>query len=345
VNDTAAAKGPPQRACELGAYVVGVSYDVRAATLAVATGAGKIVLLDADPRIGTDPREVAVHRGASLSFARDPAGTAFVSGGDDGRVVRVDVDGGTGELFDARGKWIECLATHAARKLVAFGAGRNVHLLAEAGSHVLGPHPSTVTDVSFSPDGTRLAVTHYGGVSIHLTAKPGDKPKTLAWKGSHLAARYSPNAKFLATATQENAIHVWRLASGADMQMQGYATKVKSIAWTSDGNWLLSSGAELCVCWGFAGKGPEGQPPMELTPPETAAVVTRVAAHPAAPFVLLGFGDGTVQIADIAKKRVTPLAPATGSPVSALDWAPDGWHLAAGTEAGTLRLFDLKPRA
>lgn len=344
MNDAVAAKGPPQRSCELGAYVVGLAFDAAGQTLAAATGGGKVMLLPADAHASDAPREVAAHRGASLSFARDPSGAAFVSGGDDGRVVRVALDGTTTDLLEAKGKWIESVATHAARKLVAVAVGKNVHLITESGVHVLGPHPSTVTDASFSPDGTRLVVTHYGGVSIHLTAKPADKPKLLNWKGSHLAARYSPNAKFLATATQENAIHVWRLASGADMQMQGYATKVKSIAWTADGNWLVSSGAELCVCWGFAGKGPEGQPPMELTPPDTAAVVTRVAAHPAAPFVLLGFADGTVQIADIAKKRVTPLSPPTGSPVSALDWSPDGWRLAAGTEAGTLRLFDLKPR-
>jgi WD40 repeat protein len=99
------------------------------------------------------------------------------------------------------------------------------------------------------------------------------------------------------------------------------------------------------VCWGFAGKGPEGQPPLELQPPgDEPVLITRVAAHPAAPFVLLGFADGQVHVADIAKKRVTPLDGPTGSPVSALEWSPDGWRLAAGTEAGTLRLFDLRPR-
>jgi WD40 repeat protein len=337
--------GPPRRELEVGAYVVGLAYDADGTRLAVSTGAGRVAFLSPDPHDGEPPREVAVHDGASLSFARgiDPAG--FVSGGDDGRLIAVAADGGTTELAQVRGKWFECVAAHPGKRLIAAGAGKVVHLVTPTGTRVLGPHPSSVADIAFSPDGSRLAVAHYGGVTVHLTDKPGDKPRQLNWKGSHLAVRYSPNAKFLATATQENALHVWRLASGADMQMQGYATKVKSLAWTADANWLLSGGVELCVCWGFAGKGPEGQPPLELTPPGEPAVITRVAAHPAAPFVLLGFADGAVQIADIAKKRVTPLAEPTGSPVSALDWSPDGWRLAAGTEAGTLRLFDLKPRA
>jgi len=342
---TAMAKGPPQRSLELGAYAVGLAYDAQGGTLAVATGAGQVLFLPADPRQDAAPRATTLHAGACLAFARAPDGAAFVSGGDDGRALKVAADGSVAELLQVRGRWIESLAVHPGRNLIVASAGKQVHLIAPDTVVALGPHPSTVADIAFSPDGSRLAAAHYGGVTIHLTARPSEGGRSLKWKGSHLAVRYSPNSKFLATATQENALHVWRLASGADMQMQGYATKVKSLAWTQDGNWLTSGGVELCVCWGFAGKGPEGQPPMELTPPGDPAAITRVAAHPAAPFVLLGFADGAVQIADIAKKRVTPLAPPTGSPVSALDWSPDGWHLAAGTEAGTLRLFDLKPAA
>ena len=335
--------GPPRREIALGAFVVGLAFDASGRMLALSTGAGRVGFLSSDPASGEAMREVAAHGGASLCFARG-AGVGFVSGGDDGRLIAVDPGGQVAELAQAKGKWFEAVAVHQTRRLTAAAVGRFVHLVTDSGTHVLGPHPSTVADIAFSPDGSRLAAAHYGGATIHLTARPGEKPRQLAWKGSHLAVRYSPNAKFLATATQENALHVWRLASGADMQMQGYATKVRSLAWTSDSNWLLSSGVEICVCWGFAGKGPEGQPPLELAPPGAPAVISRVAAHPAAPFVLLGFADGAVSIADIAKRRVMPLAEPTGSPVSALDWSPDGWRLAAGTEAGTLRLFDLKPR-
>ena len=343
MNSPPAGKAPPQRGVALGAYVVGVAYDATG-NLAAATGAGKIVVLPADPLSSEAPREIVAHRGASLSFARDPGGKSFLSGGDDGRLVRVALDGTTAEILNAKGKWIEAIAVSERRGLVAASAGRSVHLLAGEAMHELGPHPSTVMDIAFSPDGSRLAASHYGGASIHLTARPGESPRRLAWKGSHLAVRYSPSSKFLATATQENAIHVWRLASGADMQMQGYVTKVKSLAWSFDGNWLVSSGTELAVCWGFAGKGPEGQPPMELDANSVGATVARVAAHPAAPFIALGFSHGAIEIADLAKKRVMPLAEPTDSPVSAIAWSSDGWRLAVGTEAGELRLFDLKPR-
>jgi WD40 repeat protein len=277
-------------------------------------------------------------------MALDPRGEAVVTGGDDGRLVRTGRDGASEELLAVKGRWFEAVAAHRATGALAALAGREVHLLGGAAPRTLGPHPSTVADLAFSPDGSRLAAAHYGGVSIWLTAKPGEAARKLNWKGSHVAVRYAPSAKFLATATQENAIHVWRLANGADMQMQGYPAKPRSLAWTMDGTFLTSSGADAMVLWSFAGKGPEGQPPTEIAVHSREAVVAQVAAHPAAPFVAAGFSHGAIEIGDIAKRRTMPLSPPVDSPVSALAWSPDGWRLAAGTESGLLRLFDLRPR-
>jgi len=267
-----------------------------------------------------------------------------VTGGDDGRVVRTRVAGATEELLAVKGRWVDALAVHRPTTALAAVTGREIHLLGGAAPRVLGPHPSTVADVTFSADGSRVAAAHYNGVSIWLTQKPGEVARKLNWKGSHVAVRYSPTTKFLATATQENAIHVWRLANAADMQMQGYPAKPKSLAWTHDGMFLTSSGAEVMVLWGFAGKGPEGRPPTELACHSQGAVVSQVAAHPGAPFVAAGFSHGAIEIGDLAKRRTLALAAATGSPVSTLAWSPDGWRLAAGTESGVLRVFELRPR-
>lgn len=344
MNDAVAAKGPPQRVCELGAYVVGLAFDAAGVTLAVATGAGKVTLLPADAQASDAPREIAVHRGASLSFARDPSGTAFVSGGDDGRVVRVALDGTTTDLLEAKGKWIEAVATHAARKLVAVAVGSNVQLITEAGVHVLGPA---------SEHGDRRLVQPRRhaprGDALRRRVDPshreaGGQAEDAELEGLHLAARYSPNAKFLATATQENAIHVWRLASGADMQMQGYATKVKSIAWTADGNWLVSQrrGA-LCVL-GLRGQG-AGRP---------AADGAHAAGHRRGRDARRGTPRGTLRAARLRRRhgadrghreeaRDAAVARDRVAGLGVLDWSPDGWRLAAGTGGG-LRLFDLKPR-
>jgi WD40 repeat protein len=339
-----ASKAPPRREAELGAFVVGVAFDGTGSTLAAATGAGAMHLLAADPSVGDAPRMVELHRGAALGFARHPDGKSFVSAGDDGRLVRATCDGGVEDLLTIAGKWIDAVATHGAKNLIAAVVGREIHLLGPSGARVLAPHPSSVAAIAFSPDGTRLAAAHYGGVAIWLTQKAGESAKKLNWKGSHVAVAYSPNGRLLATGTQDNAIHFWRLASGADAQMQGFLAKARSLAWSADSNWLTSSGADTVVAWGFAGKGPEGMPPLELQPSANGVLLTQVCAHPAAPFIAFGGADGAVEIADLEKKRVMPLAGPCDSPVSALAWSPDGWRLAAGTESGKLRCFELKPR-
>jgi WD40 repeat protein len=342
VNAPNVPRVPPQRVLELGAYVVGLAFDAAGAKLAVATGAGRVHILGADPRDTTNPLIVDAHRGAALGFARGPDGASFVSGGDDGVALSIAADGARTELLALKGKWIDAVATHQAKRLTALISGRDIHLVKGSETLKLGPHPSSVTGISFSPDGSRLAASHYGGVTIWLTDRAGEK-RALNWKGSHVTVAYAPNAKFLATSTQDNALHVWRLANAADMQMQGYPAKVKSLAWTKDGNWLLSSGADLVVCWGFAGKGPEGKPPLELTPQSAAATVSIVAAHPAAAYVAAGFSHGALEIADIAAKKMLPLAAPSDSPVSALAWADDGWRIAMGTESGRVLIVDLRP--
>ena len=95
-------KGPPRRRVELGAFVVGIAHDAAGGTVAAATGAGKVVLLPADPLAQDAPRDVDVHRGASLAFCRGPSGTDFLSGGDDGRLVRVGADLQATEVLKAR---------------------------------------------------------------------------------------------------------------------------------------------------------------------------------------------------------------------------------------------------
>lgn len=322
-----------------GAHVTAIAFDRTAGRGAFALGDGRLALVDA----AGDPRFVAAHAGAALSLVAHPAG-GFLSGGDDGRLVHVGRDGEIREAALFKGRWLEAIAVHERAGLYAVAVGKEIHLFGrDGGPRVLGPHPSTVADIDFSPDGSRLAGAHYGGVSVWTVRNPADSPRKLAWKGSHLKLRYSPNGRFLATATQENAIHVWRLASGADMQMAGYPAKIKSLAWSHDGALLMSSGAEPFVCWSFAGKGPEGQPPVEFGG-VPGVVIAVVAAHASAPFAVAGFGDGALQLADLEGKRASPLKSPGDAAVSALAWSGDGWQVAYGCENGEAGLLDLAPR-
>jgi WD40 repeat protein len=341
-NDRWAFEPPPTRSLDCDAPVAACAFARDGSSAAFALGDGHVRIVPTDlalaiPRAPSEP----LHRGVALSLAADPFGEGYVSGGDDGRILRIDSLGQASELASWPGKWIDSLITHPKTGSAAI-VGRMVMLLSREGApRELGPHQSTVSDIDFSPDGARLAAAHYGGVTIWNLRDAAAPPRRFSWKGSHVRVRWSPDNKFVATATQENDIHVWRLAQATDMRMQGYPTKVKSLAWSADARWLLTGSQPCFTAWPFAGKGPEGKPPLQFGD-QGAGLMTVVAAHPKAEFVAGGFDSGELQVGDLKLRRAMVIKLADRSPITALAWSPDGWRIAAGNEAGAAFVVDLR---
>ena len=139
--------------------------------------------------------------------------------------------------------------------------------------------PSTVGGLAFLPKGFRLALAHYNGATLWFPNAKEATPELLEWKGSHLGATVSPDGRFLVTTMQEPMLHGWRLADRKHMRMSGYASRVTSMSWTADGDWLATSGAPQLILWPFQGKdGPMGKEPRVLAPAEHRVEV--VACHP-----------------------------------------------------------------
>ena len=205
------------------------------------------------------------YKGAVLSLIADPNGDGFISGGDDGRLLRLAPDGSIAELAHQKGKWIDKLVAHRATGAIAASVGKMALVIDKAGaSREFGPNQSTVAAVDFSKDGGRIACAHYGGITVWSIGNVTQPPRRFAWAGSHVALRWSTDGKFIATGTQENDIHVWRIAQATDMRMQGYPAKVKSLTWSADARWLYTSSQPVFTAWSFAGKGPEGKPPLQF---------------------------------------------------------------------------------
>jgi WD40 repeat protein len=322
------------RAEELGAWVVGVAFG-REGRAAFALGDGTV-------RLDDGWRSVAAHDGACLCIAPD-AKDGVITGGDDGRLVRVAPDGSATQVASYGSKWVDHVAAHDSG-LRAAAVGKAVHLLDGKGAAVKSlAHPSTVTGIAFDAKGKRVAASHYNGASLWFVAAKEDKPRLLEWKGSHTGVLVSPDGTHVVTTMQENTLHGWRLADGQHMRMAGYPAKTKSFAFTAKGRWLATAGADCVVLWPFFGGGPMGKAPTELAGGD-GVLCSMVACHPTQEVVAAGFGDGLVLIADIASGRVVPVAAPRGSAVSALAWDDVGGLLAFGTEAGFAGVVDLTKR-
>ncbi|HEX3700552.1 MAG TPA: WD40 repeat domain-containing protein [Phenylobacterium sp.] len=278
---------------------------------------------------------VEAHDGAVLAAATHPSGEGLVTGGDDGRLVWARPQGAE-ELAKVPGRWIEAVAASSASKLIAFSAGRELHVRDTADPDFARSfgHGTSVADIAFDPKGRRLAAATYGGVALWYARIEGQKPAMLKWAGSHVACAFSPDGRFLVSAMQDNQLHGWRVADEKSMRMGGYPAKVKSLAFLARGNMLATSGANGVVVWPFAGStGPMGKQAAEVGFDESAMVV-RVAAAPALGWVCAGLDDGRVWACDLAGQKILPLKAEKGPPITALAMTPDARRVAWGDEDG-----------
>jgi hypothetical protein len=322
----------------LEAFVVAARF-ARNGTPGFALGDGTVWTL------GAEWASAQVHDGAILSFAPDPTGDGFVSGGDDGKLRRLGTE--TTDIASFGMKWVEHVATFSTDRtkgLIAASAGKVVRLFDQSGALLKElTHPSTVTGLCFDGKGKRIGASHYNGASLWFVAAKTDTPRKLEWKGSHTGIVIHPEGEAVVTAMQENSLHGWKLPDGQHMRMSGYPAKTESLSFSPKGKWMASSGADAMVLWPFFGGGPMGKAPLELAGGD-GIICNRVAANPVSEIVAGGFADGLVVVADIGSSRILPVVPPQHGPVSALAWNADGTKLAVGTETGFAAVIDFAKR-
>lgn len=314
---------------EAGAHVIAASFLGDAAVFAL--GDGVVLFVDEDGEL-----RVPAHDGAVMCAAS--AKGVFVTGGDDGKVLRFAA-GETPEPVGSASGWIDAVAL-GPDGAVAWSSGKNVFARDGKGDMRTFEAPSSARGLAFAPKGYQLAVARYNGVSLWFPRVLG-APKELTWKGSHIDVTFAPDGRFVVTTMQENALHGWIMANGAHMRMSGYLGKVRSTAWTADGKWLATAGADAAILWPFAAKdGPMGKAPKELG--VRPARVARVAAHPRSGVVALGYEDGCILIVRIADgAEILARNAGDGGAVTAIGWDNVGGRLAFGTEDGAAGVVTL----
>ena len=285
-------------------------------------------------RPGQNPIVKQAHHGVILCMAAYKG--VLLTGGDDGRFLRISPDGIMEDLADFGTKWVDCVA--ASHGLVACSSGKNVRVWVTGQPKPLNfIHSSTVGGLSFDAKGQRLAVAHYGGVTMWERGKRRWKSSTFAWKGFHGSVTFSPDGKYLVTAMQENALHGWRIRDKGSLAMAGYPAKVKSFAWVGDTPFLASSGADQAICWPFDGK----FGPMERSPLCVAynrkQIATCVQSLPDEEAVFAGFRDGSVLLSKLDETEETiAIRGSTEAEVTAIVVSPTGSHLLVGDAKGNV---------
>jgi hypothetical protein len=348
----------------LEAPVVDVAWDHAGASMAFALGDGSLAVvlgswqrgprLEARPGGGVTlhaaedapvpPRRAIVHDGACLALAADPAG-GFLSGGDDGRVVHMPISGNGAVLAHLPGAWIDNVVT-SREGVRAWSSGRRVQRM-QANQLRSVELPVSVNALAFDSAGKQLAMAHAGGVT--LWQQRNDTPanaqdeeadlRRLEWSGLHRTLAWSPDDRYLVTGMQENALHGWRVADAADIEMGGYEGQPRSLSFASDGRYLATSGSMRPVCWRFDPPGRSEAPEQCGTASQTP--VTRVACHPHQAVVATGYHNGALLLCQPGSDSALFVKTSGDGAVTALAWSGDGSRLAFGTQNGAFGWLSL----
>ena len=326
----------------LSDHAIGLTWSSDGSRLAAAAVSGPIMILDA--ATGKPIHELKGHGFGTSSIAWQPGGGLIASVGQD-KQVRL-WDSATGQEFkalDAGAAWAEKLAWHPSGQWLAVGAGKKTRVFSAAGELVreLPPQAGTVMDLAWRPLTNHLTVLAYGAATTYdpLT---GDRPaKELKWKGSPLAMAWSPDGKILAHGNQDATIHFWYFDSSHDLQMWGYRTKIRELAWDFSSRYLATGGSPVVCVWDCqAGpKGPEGSRPLMLEGHEENI---SALAYQSRGFLLASAGlDGRVLLWQPTNKKGPQIGEfkfAEGE-ASVLAWSSDDKSLAAGSGSGSVALF------
>jgi len=301
-----------------------------------ATAAGAIHRLDGGEKVSQ------AHDGL-LTCIKDPYSQTLLTGGEDGRVLRIAHDGSVEELALVPRKWIS-VVSGGPQGAIAYAQGKTAYLRMADGAVKEFAEERTIEGIAFAPKGLRIALARYNGVTLRFAATAG-APVDLEWKGAHTGVVFSPDGRFVVTTMQENALHGWKLdGGGADtrhMRMTGYPAKVKSISWSSKGKWLASSGAPAAIVWPFSGKdGPMGKAPLELGT-RANILVSQVAFHPAEDVLAIGFVDGMVLAVRLADNKEALLRRPGKGAITSLAWSASGKLVAFASEAGDCGVIDI----
>jgi len=309
------------------------SFDAFVSGIIDDEGRATFVLGDGQVR-WEDGAGVQAHEGAALCAAPHPSGQGVITGGDDGRLVWSTARGAR-TLLEVKGRWIDAVAGCAAPGLIAVASGREVTVLdiKDPSFRRTFSHGASVAGLAFEARGRRLAAATYGGVALWYARIAEQKPVMLRWAGSHLAAVFSPDARFLVSAMQEPALHGWRIADAKDMAMSGYDARVKAMAFVGGGQWLATAGARGAVLWPFTGaSGPMGRQAVQIDL-GWASPTLIVAADAAGAILACGAEDGRVCRLRMGQDDPEPVRDPGAAPISALAVLGDG-RVAWGDEAG-----------
>ncbi len=194
-----------------------------------------------------------------------------------------------------------------------------------------------ISEITYSPDGTRLAVA--GGIGIWIyDAQTGEELDLLTGHtGDVESVSFSPDGRTLASGSWDDTVILWDVNTGEERRtLTGHTGDVESVSFSPDGRTLASgSWDDTVILWDVN----TGEERRTLT--GHTGDVNTVSFSPDGRTLASGSDDRTVILWDVntGEERRT-LTGHTGD-VNTVSFSPDGRTLASGSDDDTVILWDV----
>ncbi len=242
--------------------------------------------------------------------------------------------------------WVEQLVFNEKMQLLAASAGKSLKIFDKNLTlryHFTG-HGSTVSGLSFSENGQKLAAAYYGGVNLYQFQKDDYNMEVMPYPISFVSLAVSPNGRFVAAGTQDKCLHFWLLpySEGEDLEMTGYPKKIECMAWTSDGQHLITASQRMLISWGINPQtnSPQGNRATMLD--DHDAPVKAIATQRVGPLAASGDAQGRVLVWDYPVSEYVQTEWEINGSITALAWSNNEKYLAATSEKGAVAVWDVK---
>ncbi len=277
-------------------------------------------------------------------LAVHPTAPMFATGGSDGK-LRIYATPKDSPIEVKLGRsWIDRARWSPDGSRLAVGHGKDLLVLNPAGEIVWQspPHKSTVCDVTWNPtQPDELAVACDGGAYLWKIGGPEPFAR-FDWGGASLIITWSPDGRWVVTGDQTPSVHLYDVPRDFPLHIQGYESKVKALAFSSNARRLATGGSPLVTVWNCTGKtGPENSTPRQLEGHDDLCVALEF--RPGSDLLVSGGADGRLLVFESEKSVRPQAAYLLDAALTTVAWHPMDLRILAGTASGKIQAFDIRP--